>query len=59
MHVCSRDGGRRTYRRGLEFVVLICETVATVVKRCAPVAKDVAEEVADFAKCVPVVSSVF
>ena len=34
------------------------ETVATVVKRCVPVAKNVAEEVADFAKCVAVESSV-
>ena len=33
------------------------ETVATAGKRCVRVAKDVAEEVADFAKCVTVLSS--
>ena len=40
---------------------LLCgfvETVASVMKRCMPVAKDVAKEIADIAKCVPVVSSV-
>ena len=26
-------------------------------RRCVPVAKDFAEEVADFAKCIPIVSS--
>ena len=33
------------------------ETVAISVERCVRVAKDVAEEVADFAKCVTVLSS--
>ena len=39
---------------------LLCgfvETVASVIKRCMPVAKDGAKKIADFAKCVPVVSS--
>ena len=39
---------------------LLCgfvETVASVMKRCVTVGKDVAEEIANIAKCVPVVSS--
>ena len=39
---------------------LLCkfvETVDSVIKRCVPVAKDVAKEIAEFAKCVPGVSS--
>ena len=43
-----------------EGVNLLCgyvETVATVLKKSVPVAKDVAEKVADFAKCFSVVGS--
>ena len=42
---------------GLDLLCGFVETVATVVKKNVPVVKDVAEEVADFAKCITVVSS--
>ena len=42
---------------GVNFLCGYVETVATVVKKSVPVAKDVAEEVADFAKCVSIVGS--
>ena len=42
---------------GLNFLSGFVETVAAVVKKSVPVAKDVAEGVADFAKCINVVSS--
>ena len=42
---------------GLNVLSGFVETVATVVKKSVPIAKDVAEEVADLAKCVTVVSS--
>ena len=42
---------------GLDLMCGFVETVATVVKKSVPVVKDVAEEVADFAKCITVVGS--
>ena len=48
---------RASVAEGLDLLCGFVETVATVVKKSVPVAKDVAEEVADFAKCVTVVSS--
>ena len=42
---------------GLNLLSGIVETASTVVKKSVPLAKDVAEEVADFAKCVTIVSS--
>lgn len=35
------------------------KTVATVVKKAAPLVQDASVEVADFAKCVTIVSSTF
>ena len=42
---------------GLNLLSGFVETVDTVVITCLPVATDFAEEVVDFAKCVPVVNS--
>ena len=43
----------------MNLLSVFVETVDSVMKRCMPVAKDIAKKIADIAKCVPVVSSAF